>query len=49
MNSGGYYNGPAVEWARRNLAAPVKIKLLFSSRWGQIFVYALLFSIPGAF
>ena len=49
MNSGGYYNGPAVEWARRNLAAPVKIKLLFSSRAGQIFVYALLFSIPGAF
>jgi hypothetical protein len=49
MNSGGYYNGPAVEWARRSLAAPVKIKLLFSSRAGQIFIYALLFSIPGAF
>lgn len=49
MNSGGYYNGPAVEWARRSLAAPVKIKLLFSSRAGQIFVYALLFSVPGAF
>ena len=49
MNSGGYYNGAAVEWARRSLAAPVKIKLLFSSRAGQIFVYALLFSIPGAF
>jgi hypothetical protein len=49
MNSGGYYNRPAVEWARRNLAAPVKIKLLFSSRVGQIFVYALLFSIPAAF
>ena len=49
MNSGEYYNGPAVEWARRNLAPPVKIKLLFSSRAGQTFVYALLFSIPGAF
>jgi hypothetical protein len=49
MNSGGYYNGPAVEWARRNLATPLKIRLLFSSRAGQIFVYALLFSIPGAF
>ncbi|MFL6337228.1 MAG: hypothetical protein ACJ754_28345 [Pyrinomonadaceae bacterium] len=49
MNSGEYYNGPAVEWARRSLAAPVKIKLLFSSRAGQIFIYALLFSIPGAF
>jgi hypothetical protein len=48
-NPGGYYNGPAVEWARRKLAAPVKIKLLFSSRAGQIFVYTLLFSIPGAF
>jgi hypothetical protein len=36
MNSGGYYNGTAVKWARRNLAAPVKIKLLFSSRAGQI-------------
>lgn len=49
MSSGGYYNGPMVEWARRNLTAPVKIKLLFSSRAGQIFVYALLFSIPGVF
>jgi hypothetical protein len=49
MHSGEYYNGQAVEWARRNLPAPVKIKLLFSSRAGQIFVYALLFSIPGAF
>jgi hypothetical protein len=46
-NVGGYYNGPVVEWAR-NLA-PMKIKLRFSSRAGQIFVYALLFSIPGAF
>ncbi|HEX8720432.1 MAG TPA: hypothetical protein VF736_07370 [Pyrinomonadaceae bacterium] len=49
MNSGEYYNGPTVEWARRNLATPLKIRLLFSSRAGQIFVYALLFSIPGAF
>jgi hypothetical protein len=49
MNSGGYYNGPAVEWARRNLAPPLKISLLFSSRAGQIFVYSLLFSVPGAF
>jgi hypothetical protein len=49
MNSGEYYNGPAVEWARRNLATPLKIRLLFSSRAGQIFVYALLFSAPGAF
>lgn len=49
MSSGGYYNGPVVEWARRNIAGPVKIKLLFSSRASQIFVYALLFSVPGAF
>jgi hypothetical protein len=49
MNSGEYYNGPVADWARRHLAAPVKIKLLFSSRAGQIFVYALLFSAPGAF
>ena len=49
MNSQQYYNGPVVEWARRNLARPVKIKLLFSSRAGQIFVYALLFSVPAAF
>jgi hypothetical protein len=49
MSPNEYHNGPVVEWARRNLAAPVKIKLLFSSRASQIFVYALLFSVPGAF
>jgi hypothetical protein len=49
MGSDGYYNGMVVEWARRNLAAPVKVKPLFSSRAGQIFVYALLFSVPAAF
>src|SRR5207237_2598414 len=49
INSGGYYNGPAVEWARRNLAAPVKIKSLLSSRSRQIYLYALVFCLPGAF
>ena len=49
MNSGGYYNRPAVDWARQNLKERVEIKLLFSSRAGQIFVYSLLFCVPGFF
>ena len=49
MNSGGYYNRSAVDWARQNLRGRVEIKLLFSSRAGQIFVYSLLFCVPGFF
>lgn len=49
MNSGEYYNRPVADWARQNIRGRVEVKPLFSSRAGQIFVYALLFSIPGAF
>ncbi len=49
MSSGGYYNGPVADWARRNIRGRVEVTPRFSSRLGRIFVYALLFSAPGAF
>lgn len=44
-----FYNQPVVDWARQNLAQPVEIEVLFSSRWGKIFVYLLLFLAPLVF
>lgn len=41
-----FYNQPAVDWAKQNLAQPVEIKLLFGERWKMFLVYALLFSVP---
>lgn len=49
MNQGEYYNWPVADWAKRNIQGRVAVRLLFSSRVGQIFVYVLLFSVPGAF
>jgi hypothetical protein len=49
MSAGEYYNRPAADWARQNITGRVELKLLFSSTAGKIFIYALLFSIPGAF
>ena len=49
MSSGGYYNGPVADWARQNIRGRVEVKPRFTSRLGRIFVYALLFSAPGAF
>ena len=49
MSSGGYYNGPVADWARRNIRGRVEVTPRFSSRLGRIFVYALLFCAPGAF
>jgi len=49
MSSGGYYNGPVAEWARRNIRGRVEVTPRFSSRPGRIFAYALLFCAPGTF
>jgi hypothetical protein len=49
MNSNEYHNRAVADWARQNINGRVEIKLLFSSRAGQLFIYALLFSVPGAF
>ena len=49
MNSGGFYNRPVADWARRNIEGRVAVRPLFGSRAGQIFAHALLFSVPGAF
>ena len=49
MSSGGYYNGPVADWARRNIRGRVEVRPRFSSRLGGIFVYALIFCAPGAF
>jgi hypothetical protein len=49
MSSGEYYNGPVADWAWRNIRGRVEVRLLFSSRLGRIFVYALLFCAPGTF
>lgn len=49
MSSGGYYNGPVADWARRNIRGRVEVRPRFSSRAGRIFAYALLFGAPGAF
>ena len=49
MSSGGYYNGPVADWARRNIRGRVEVRPLFSSRLGMIFTYVLLFCVPGAF
>jgi hypothetical protein len=49
MGSGGYYNGPVADWARRNIRGRVAVTPLFSSQLGRIFGYALLFCAPGGF
>lgn len=49
MSSGEYYNQRVADWARQNIRGRVEVRLLFSSRVGRIFIYALLFSAPGAF
>ena len=49
MNSGGYYNKPAVDWARRNIKTPVEIRMRFSSTAGKVFTYSLIFCVPAAF
>jgi hypothetical protein len=49
MSSGGYYNGPVADWARRNIRGRVEVTPRFSSRPGRIFAYALLFCAPGTF
>ena len=48
MSSGGYYNRPVADWARRNVGGRVEVRPLFSSRLGMILTYALLFCVPGA-
>ena len=49
MSSGGFYNRPVADWARQNISGRVEVRPLFSSRVGRIFVFALLFCVPGAF
>jgi hypothetical protein len=49
MNQAEYYNRPVADWAERNIRGRVEVRPLFGSRAGQIFVYALLFCVPGAF
>ena len=49
MSTNVYNNQQVAEWARRNITQPVQIKTLFSSNLGKLFIYCLLFSIPGAF
>lgn len=49
MSSGGYYNGPVVDWARQNISGRVQVRPLFSSRAGVIFTYGLTFCVPAAF
>ena len=49
MSSGGFYNRPVADWARQNIRGRVEVRPLFSSRVGRIFVFALLFCVPGAF
>ena len=49
MNPNEYYNRPVAEWARQNIRGRVEVRRLFSSRWGVIFTYALLFFAPGLF
>jgi hypothetical protein len=38
MSSGGYYNGPVADWARRNIGGRVEVTPGFSSRLGGITV-----------
>jgi hypothetical protein len=49
MNSGGYYNKPAADWARRNIKTPVEIRMRFNSTAGKVFTYSLIFCVPAAF
>jgi|ERR671926_1353404 hypothetical protein len=49
MSSGGFYNRPVADWARRNIEGRVAVRPLFGSRAGRIFAHALLFGVPGAF
>jgi hypothetical protein len=48
MDSGGYCNGPAADWARRNIKTPVEIRTRFSSTAGKVFTYSLQFCVPAA-
>lgn len=43
---GEYYNVLAADWARQNLASPVHIRPIGSSRFGSILIYLLCFSVP---
>ncbi len=43
VSSGGYYNEPVADWARRNIRGRVEVTPRFSSRLGRIFAHALLF------
>src|ERR1044071_10218820 len=49
MNPSEYYNRPVADWARQTIRGRVEVRRLLSSRWGQIFTYALLFCAPGLF
>lgn len=49
MSSGEYDNRIAAHWARQTFRQRVPIRLLFGSRLGRIFVYALLYSVPACF
>ena len=49
MNSGGFHNGPVVDWAKQNIRGRVKVTPLFSSRVGMILIFALVFCVPLAF
>lgn len=49
MSTGAYYNQPVADWARQNIRGRMAVRLMFSSKIGKIFIYALLFSVPGAF
>jgi hypothetical protein len=49
VSSGGYYNEPVADWARRNIRGRVEVTPRFSSWLGTIFTYALVFFAPGIF
>ena len=49
MTTNAYHNQQVAEWAHRNITQPVLVRPLFSSRLGKIFIYLLVFSVPGAF
>lgn len=49
MNLDGYHNSSITSWASQNIRGQVKLRLMFNSRLGTIFVYLLLFSVPAAF
>ena len=49
MSANAYENPQVAEWARQTITRPVTVRTLFSSQWGRIFTYLLLFSVPGFF